>query len=48
MDSNCGPLASEATALTTEPQPLPMNKFLGEAIFQDFIFPDLDASDLSR
>ena len=23
MDSNCGPLVSEATALPTEPQPLP-------------------------
>ena len=23
VDSNCGPLASEATALRTEPQPLP-------------------------
>ena len=25
LDSNCGPLVSEATALPTEPQPLPLN-----------------------
>ena len=31
MDSNCGPLVSEATALATEPQPLLWKKILNFA-----------------
>ena len=34
LDSNCGPLILEATALPTEPQPLPKNTEVGSTCYQ--------------